>query len=85
LEIQAMTLFDAVAEVFVKLFKFDLTQIVPEARFEDDLGLDSLGEVELAMALQKRFGVVLTDDEMLEMKFVSQIVDNLAGKGVTVE
>jgi acyl carrier protein len=58
----------------------DETKITPEARFETDLEVDSLGVVELLMALEDEFGVTIPDDEAESIGTVGQAVDVVAAK-----
>lgn len=74
---------DSVADVIVSRFDLDREQVRPDATF-DDLGLDSLAQIELATALKKRLGVVITDAELSEVSVVSDIVALLEQKGATV-
>lgn len=37
-------------------------EIVPEARFEEDLDVDSLGAIEITMGLEEEFGIEIPDD-----------------------
>ncbi|MGD2124966.1 MAG: acyl carrier protein [Desulfobacteraceae bacterium] len=37
--------------------------VVPEASFVDDLGADSLDQVELIMAMEEEFNVSISDEE----------------------
>jgi acyl carrier protein len=50
-------------EVFVDSFELDPAQLRPGANIFNDLGLDSLDTVDLVVALQKKFGVRIRDDE----------------------
>ncbi|MBA2338088.1 MAG: acyl carrier protein [Acidimicrobiia bacterium] len=54
--------------------------ITPEARFEEDLDVDSLGVVELLMALEDNFDVKIPDEEAETISTVSQAVDVVAAK-----
>jgi acyl carrier protein len=74
---------DSVVEVFVTRFDLDAETVVPEATF-DDLGLDSLSQLELATALKKRLGVVISDEELSEVSTVSDIVALVEEKGAAV-
>eukprot|EP00611_Tribonema_gayanum_P028723 TRINITY_DN7477_c0_g1_i1.p1 TRINITY_DN7477_c0_g1~~TRINITY_DN7477_c0_g1_i1.p1 ORF type:complete len:151 (-),score=40.42 TRINITY_DN7477_c0_g1_i1:278-730(-) len=48
----------------VKSFeKIDPTKVSPTAKFKDDLGLDSLDSVEVVMAIEDEFAIVIPDDE----------------------
>jgi acyl carrier protein len=37
--------------------------VVPKASFVDDLGADSLDQVELIMAMEEEFGISISDEE----------------------
>jgi acyl carrier protein len=55
-------------------------QIVPDARFADDLGADSLDLVELVEALEEEFGVRIDDEELADIATVGEAHDLLAHK-----
>lgn len=55
-------------------------KVNPEARFEEDLEVDSLGVVELLMALEDNFGVKIPDEEAEKIATVSEAVDTVAAK-----
>ena len=56
---------EAVRQVFVESFELPLERLTPEAAIFQDLGLDSLDLVDLVVALQKRFGVLVRNDERI--------------------
>lgn len=58
----------------------DEAKITPDASFETDLEVDSLGVVELLMALEDEFGVTIPDEEAEQIGTVAQAVDIVAGK-----
>jgi len=58
----------------------DEAKIKPEAKFETDLEVDSLGVVELLMALEDEFGVTIPDEEAEGIGTVSQAVDVVIAK-----
>ena len=51
-----------------------------EAKFEEDLEVDSLGVVELLMALEDNFDVKIPDDEAEKITTVGEAVDVVAAK-----
>ena len=67
--------FEQVKEVMVETLNCEEEDIKSEALLEDDLGIDSLDAVELALALEELFGVKIPDEELSEMKTVKDIVD----------
>ena len=50
-------------------------QVTPDASFVDDLGADSLGTVELVMALEEEFDAEIPDDQAESITTVKQAVD----------
>lgn len=65
--------FESVAAVISRRFKIDRSKISQEATFEE-LGLDSLAQVELLMTLKKELGVELTDSQLDEVSRVSDLI-----------
>ncbi|MDH3307053.1 MAG: acyl carrier protein [Acidimicrobiia bacterium] len=58
----------------------DADKITPTARFEEDLEVDSLGVVELLMALEDEFGVAIPDEEAESIGTVGQAADLVEAK-----
>jgi acyl carrier protein len=52
-----------VNEVFAESFEIPPDQLLPEKHIFNELGLDSLDVVDLVVALQKKFGVKIRNDE----------------------
>ncbi len=62
-------------ELLVEELGLDADAIAMDARFEEDLEVDSLGVVELLMALEDNFGVQIPDEEAESIGTVGQAVD----------
>lgn len=54
--------------------------VVPEARFDEDLGADSLDTVELIMAAEDEFQIEITDEEAEKLLTVHDAQLFLEGK-----
>ena len=52
-----------VKEIIVEQLGVSESEVVPEAKFIDDLGADSLDLVELVMALEEEYGTEISDEE----------------------
>jgi acyl carrier protein len=50
----------------------DAAKVTPDASFADDLDADSLDLVELVMALEEEFGIVVPEEELENVKTVGQ-------------
>jgi len=66
--------------VLVSELGLDADKIKDEAHFEEDLDVDSLGVVELLMALEDEFDVKIPDDEAESIVTVGQAVDLVTKK-----
>jgi len=62
-------------ELLVEELGLDKDKITMEATFEEDLEVDSLGVVELLMALEDNFDVTIPDEEAEAIGTVGQAVD----------
>ena len=67
-------------DLLVDELGIDRDKIKAEARFEEDLEIDSLGVVELLMALEDNFGVKIPDEEAEKIGNVGQAVDLVVQK-----
>lgn len=58
-------------------------EVTPDKSFVDDLDIDSLSMVEIAVAAQDRFGVEIPDDELKNLKTVKDVVEYVQRAGVS--
>jgi acyl carrier protein len=58
-----MSLETKVKELIVQQLVVSESEVVPEAKFIDDLGADSLDLVELVMALEDEYGIEIPDED----------------------
>ena len=58
----------------------DESKVVPEAKFIDDLGADSLDTVELVMAFEEKFGIEIPDDAAETIQTVQNAIDYIQNK-----
>jgi acyl carrier protein len=72
--------FDRFKKCAVDVLSVDPDQVVPEAKFADDLDADSLDLVELVMALEEEFGVEVPEEELEGIETVGQAYDLVVGK-----
>ncbi len=67
-------------QVLVDELGLDADKISPDADFEKDLEVDSLGVVELLMALEDEFGVKIPDEEAENIHTVGEAIDLVSSK-----
>lgn len=66
-----------VVAVVVDKLNVSAQEVVPTAHFANNLGADSLDQVELVMELEKKFNVFIKDDEATNLQTVGSLVDYL--------
>lgn len=67
-------------DLLVDELGLDASKINDAATFEEDLEVDSLGVVELLMALEDEFGVRIPDEEAESITSVGEAVDLVLAK-----
>ena len=64
-----------VKDIIMYKLGLDEGQLVDSADLQDDLGVDSLDIIELRMELEKKLGILITDEEGEKLNTIGQIVD----------
>ena len=65
---------DRVKKIIVSQLNVSEEQVTPEASFIDDLGADSLDQVELVMALEEEFGTEIPEEEAEKLQTVGSVI-----------
>ena len=63
------------AEIVEEVAGIDTAEVTPEKSFIDDLDIDSLSMVEIAVQAEDKFGVKIPDDELANLKTVGDAVN----------
>ena len=63
-----------VKEIIVEQLGVKPEQVVPTAKFIEDLGADSLDTVELVMALEEEFGIEVPDEQAEKLQSVGDVL-----------
>ena len=71
---------EQVKKIVVDHLGIDESKVIPEAKFIDDLGADSLDTVELVMAFEEEFGSEISDSEAEKILTVGDAVKFIEGK-----
>ena len=66
---------EKVKQIIVEELGVDEAEVIPNARFIDDLGADSLDTVELVMRFEEEFGIEIPDEEAEKIQAVKDAVD----------
>jgi acyl carrier protein len=66
---------DKVKQIIVEQLGVDESEVTPNASFVDDLGADSLDQVELIMAFEEAFDIEIPDEDAEKIKTVHDAVE----------
>ena len=69
------------AEILNEVADVDAGDVTEDKSFTDDLDVDSLSMVEVAMAAEEKFGVKIPDDELPKLKTVGDAVSYIENNG----
>ena len=66
---------EGLGEIVEEIAGVPAADVTPGKSFVDDLDIDSLAMVEIAVAAQDKFGVEIPDDQLKDLKTVQDVVD----------
>jgi acyl carrier protein len=71
------------SEIIDEIAGVPADEVTPEKTFVDDLDIDSLSMVEIAVAAQDKFGVEIPDDQLKDLKTVQDVIDYVGRSSVS--
>ena len=69
-----MTVSEKVKKMIVDQLGVNESEVIPEAKFIDDLGADSLDIVELIMELDDEYGIEIPDEDAEKIETVGDAI-----------
>ncbi|GAA1078702.1 acyl carrier protein [Nocardiopsis composta] len=66
---------EGLGEIIDEIAGVPAADVTPEKSFVDDLDIDSLSMVEIAVAAQDKFGVEIPDDQLKDLKTVQDVIN----------
>jgi acyl carrier protein len=72
---------EGLATILEEVADVSPSDVSDEKSFVDDLDVDSLSMVEVAMAAEEKFGVKIPDDELPKLKTVGDAVTYIESNG----
>jgi len=69
-----------IKEIISDKLAASLERVTPSANIVNDLGADSLDEIELLMAFEDEFDIEVPDEEAAKLKTVKDVIDFIDSK-----
>lgn len=70
-----MSIEERIKKIICEQLEVNEKDVVPEASFVDDLGADSLDQVELIMAMEEEFDISISDEEAEKIVTVRDAIE----------
>jgi acyl carrier protein len=74
---------EGLGEIIDEIAGVPADEVTPSKSFVDDLDIDSLSMVEIAVAAQDKFDVEIPDGELKNLKTVQDVIDYVQRAGVS--
>lgn len=73
---------DKLTELFDSVFEgeINVSGISEESRLIEDIGMNSIGLLYMAMAVEEEFGTTFTNDDFAALRTVGDVVRKIEGK-----
>jgi len=69
-----------VRQILVESFELEPDDVRPDAHLIDDLDLDSIDAIDLAVSLEEETGLDVSEDELREIQRVQDVVELIHGR-----
>ena len=79
------TLEEKVKQIIVEQLGVEEAEVTPTASFVDDLGADSLDQVELVMAFEEAFDIEIPDEDAEKIQTVKAAIEYIQQHGGKVK
>ncbi|HET7014907.1 MAG TPA: acyl carrier protein [Streptosporangiaceae bacterium] len=74
---------EGLSEIIDEIAGVPADEVTPDKTFVDDLDIDSLSMVEIAVAAQDKFGVEIPDDQLKDLKTVQDVINYVKSASVS--
>ena len=77
-----MDTFERLIKVFNAVFEdeIDISSITPEATLSEDIGINSIGMLYMAMALEEEFDIKFNNEDFAGIKIVKDVIACIESK-----
>ena len=72
--------FARLRDILVEVFELEASRVTHEAHLLEDLDLDSIDAIDLAVRLEEETGLKLADDELRGVRRIDDVVDLVLAK-----
>ena len=77
-----MDIYNRLIEVCTAVFdgEIDLSAVTPQSNLREDIGINSIGLLYMAMALEEEFGIRFTNEDFADIVTVADVIRTIEKK-----
>ena len=77
-----MNVFETLKEVFESVFEGEISteNLSPASNLREDVGINSIGMLYMAMALEEQYSIKFNNDDFLKIATVGDVIECIEGK-----
>jgi acyl carrier protein len=64
-----------VKEIIAQILEVEPEKITPEAKFVEDLGMDSMMALEIVAAIEKKYKVVIPEEHLMKLANLNDVIN----------
>lgn len=75
---------EEIKKIISETFFIDMEKITNDSSLKDDLGIDSLDATSLVLDIEKKYNIRVSNEELVGLVYVKDVVKLLEEKGVKI-
>lgn len=75
-----MALVSEIKEMIIKMFAFEAEEVTEDVHLQVDLGVDSIGLMNLAVVINEKYGLELLIDDFVELENIGELISLVESK-----
>jgi len=72
---QTKTVENEIKEIIAQILEADPAKITLEARFVEDLGMDSMMALEIVAAIEKKYKITIPEEELMKLASLGNVIE----------
>lgn len=64
-----------VKEIIAQILEVDVAKITDEAKFVEDLGMDSMMALEIVAAIEKKYKIIIPEENLVKLSCLKDVIN----------
>jgi acyl carrier protein len=71
---ETKTIESEIREIIAQILEVEPEKITPDAKFVQDLGMDSMMALEIIAAIEKKYRIMIPEDQMTKLNTLAEVI-----------